>query len=200
MNKYTPQEDRFLIENHLTIPMKRISKMMGRNESSARQRLVRLGYTVPQEIAHKFKQESCFKKGSVPANKGKAMPEEIKEKVKATWFVKGSKPHNIKSDGAISMRKDKTGKVYKYIRTQKAKWELYHRYLWQNHHGHVPEDMIVSFKDGNSLNCDINNLELISREENMKRNSVQNLPEEIKNTIRTIAVLNRKINSYVKNN
>lgn len=184
----------------MKIPMKRISAMLGRNESSARQRLLRLGYTVPKEVAFKFAIESRLKKGHIPPNKGKAMSEELREKVKRTWFQKGINPHNTKSDGVITVRRDTTGKSYKYIRIKKSKWELLHRHIWMQVYGEIPKDMIISFKDHNSLNCVIENLELITRQENMKRNSVQNLPEEIKTAMRFVAGFNRKINTYVKNN
>lgn len=200
MNKFTKKEDKFILDNYMKIPMKRISSILGRNESSARQRLIRLGYTVPKDVALKFAIESRLKKGNIPPNKGKSMSEELREKVKSTWFPKGMNPHNTKADGEITIRRDTTGKLYKYIRIKKAKWELLHRYLWKQHYGEIPKEMIVSFKDRNSMNCVIENLELITRQENMKRNSVQNLPEEIKTAMRFVAGFNRKINTYVKNN
>lgn len=197
---YTAKEDQFILDNYKKLPMKRISAMLGRCESSARQRLHRLGYTVPKEVAMKFAAESRIKPGTVPPNKGKKMSDELREKIKRTWFRKGNDPHNTKSDGFVSVRKDKNGKFYKYVRIGKSNWELLHRHIWQTHHGKIPEGYIVSFKDGNSMNCVVENLELITREENMNRNSVQTLPEEIKTAIRYVAGFNRKLNSYVKNN
>ena len=46
------------------------------------------------------------------------------------------------------------------------RWEFLHRAVWEEHNGPIPEDMAVSFKDSNRLNCDINNLMLITRGEN----------------------------------
>ena len=43
--------------------------------------------------------------------------------------------------------------------------------------------MIIAFKDGNQLNCELENLEMISRIENMKRNiNRQKASESIKAT------------------
>lgn len=197
---YTAKEDQFILDNYKKLPMKRISAMLGRCESSARQRLHRLGYTVPKDVAMKFALESRIKPGTMPPNKGKKMSDELREKIKHTFFAKGHVPHNAKYDGHVSVRKDTSGRHYKYIRISQAKVELLHRHLWEQHYGKIPEGYIVSFKDRNTMNCVIENLELISREENMKRNSVQNLPEEIKTAIRYVAGFNRKINTYVKNN
>jgi hypothetical protein len=85
------------------------------------------------------------------------------------YFKKGIVPHNTKTDGAISIRRDKRGNMYKYIRLSKANWVQYHRYLWMQAYGSIPAKMVVTFKDGNSLNCTLENLKLITTAENMKR-------------------------------
>jgi hypothetical protein len=48
------------------------------------------------------------------------------------------------------------------------------------------------------MNITIENLELIDRAENMRRNSYVNLPEEIKEVIHIKKQITRKINSYGK--
>lgn len=199
MKKFTPEEDQFILDNYLTMPIKRISKMLGRADSVARQRLERLGYKVPKEVAAKFARESRYAPGSVPPNKGKDMPAEVKEKVKHTWFQRGNLPHNSKADGVIVSRRDNSGRNYLYIREAKAKWELLHRHLWRKHHGEIPPGMNVVFKDGNSENCQLDNLELVDRQALMKRNTIHNLPEEIRNTKLLIGSLNRKINRHEQN-
>lgn len=60
---FSKQEDQFILENYTSIPAKRIAKLLGRSESTARQRMKALGLIVPQDIIQKFKQESRFKKG-----------------------------------------------------------------------------------------------------------------------------------------
>lgn len=115
-----------------------------------------------------------FQKGQVSWNKGKPCP----------WahnngnFINGHQPHNTKHDGAITTRNDKSGHQYKWIRVSKGNWKMYHVYLWEQEHGKVPKGKIVVFKDGNTLNCTINNLELITRQEHARRNSGSiNLPD-----------------------
>lgn len=56
-----------------------------------------------------------------------------------------------------------TDRYYAYIRVAKAKWELYHRYLWEQEYGPIPDDHIVRFKDNDPTNLDLDNLELVSR-------------------------------------
>ena len=148
--------------------------------------------------------KGCFKKGLIPHNKGKRMKEyckpEIIETIRKTQFKKGNLPHNTKHDGFISLRKDKrTGIIYKYIRIEKAKFELMHRVIWQQHNGEIPKNHVVVFKDGNSLNCVIENLEMITMEENMKRNTIQRYPEELQTSLRLRSKLKKLIKQKSNN-
>lgn len=141
-----------------------------------------------------------FKKGHVPANKGKKMPKDLKEKIKHTFFKKGHTPVNTLHNGAITIRKDKRGIPQKFIRIEKMKWLYLSNYVWEKHNGPVPKGYNVVFKDKNTLNCEIENLELISDADLMLRNSIQNYPEDLKKTIRALQTLNKNIKKYEKQN
>ena len=107
-----------------------------------------------------------FCKGHVAWNKG------IKglHHSPATEFKAGHLPANTKYDGCLSLRKKQNGERYYYIRISQAKWVLYQRYIWELKYGKIPKGMIIAFKDKNVLNCKLENLEMISRIENLKRN------------------------------
>jgi hypothetical protein len=106
-----------------------------------------------------------FKKGINPWNAGRHV-----RMSPGTEFKKGMLPHNTKHDGYIGIRKDKTGRPYKVIRLSLGKWETYNRYVWKQHHGAIPKGMLVIHKDGDALNCQIDNLELMTRKANVMRN------------------------------
>ncbi len=108
-----------------------------------------------------------LKPGHKPWNKGKSYTANGSEK---TWFKKGHLPHNTKEDHAISIRYHVKGYHYKYIRLSKGIWVLLHRHIWEAVNGQIPKGYNVCFKDKNTLNCNIENLELVSRQENMRRN------------------------------
>lgn len=134
-----------------------------------------------------------FQPGHTPVNKGVKMPDHIYDKVKHSMFKKGHRPHNWKADGSIVERNDKTGRSYLYFKVKDSHWILYHNKIWMDHHGPIPEKHIISFKDGNTLNCDISNLELLSMAENAKRNSIHRFPDDVKEVIRLKAKLTKKI-------
>lgn len=121
-----------------------------------------------------------FQKGHKPANKGLKMSAATKEKSKHTFFETGHIPHNTKSDGVIVIRHDQRGVACKFIRIAKAKWIAYQRHIWQNEHGEIPKGSIIIFKDGNTMNCELSNLEMLTKAENMLRNSIHKMPPELK--------------------
>lgn len=160
-----------------------------RSESSGRHNFI--------EGGKKFR----FKPGDIPFNKGKEMPTEIYEKVKATMFKKGNRPHNWKPDGTIVERKDadQSGRVYLYYKVRDSKWILYHNKVWIDHNGPIPKGSLIRFIDGNTRNCDISNLEMVSMKDNMARNTIQRFPEEIQAIIKLTSKLNKKINGKKQN-
>ena len=51
-------------------------------------------------------------------------------------------------------------------------WELVHQRVWRAAHGAVPAGHAVVFKDGDKRNTKLGNLELVTRAELMRRNSI----------------------------
>ena len=134
--------------------------------------------------------EGRFKPGQIPSNKGQKMDPDQYEKCKVTFFATGHKPHNIKWNGYE--RYDKDG--YVMIRVNEGKFRLKHRVIWEQHNGLIPKGMIVVFRDKNRLNFDIKNLELITRQEGIKRNRIDQYPQELKTLIKLNNKLKKKIN------
>lgn len=190
----TPEIDRILKENYLLIGEKPLARMIGKSSSFVRIRKRQLGLIVPREIIEKRIQDSLRKKGDTPCNKGKKQVEymtpEAIERTKATRFKKGQKIHNEKLDKTVSIRRSK-GYPYRYIKMSNSNWVLYHRYVWEQINGPVPEGYIVVFKDRNQENCTIENLELITLEENMSRNTIMRYPEELRMTLKLQKKLER---------
>jgi hypothetical protein len=162
-------------------------------------RVAKLNFT-EDHPARKFQ----IKKGTVPVNKGKKQTEymtpEAVERTKRTRFKKGHLPSGTLRDYAVTERRDSSGRIYRHIRTGPARWVPYHRYLWEREYGKIPKGHNIRFRDGNPLNCAIDNLYLISRADQMRNeNSYQaRYPEEIRQLIQLKGALTRQIHKIEK--
>ncbi len=90
-----------------------------------------------------------------------------------TQFQKGGLPHNtIHGDALVIVtRRNKNRPAYQWVRVGFKTWKMYHVYLWEQVHGPVPDGHIVVFMNGDPADCRLENLELISKKVNMKRNN-----------------------------
>lgn len=140
-----------------------------------------------------------YKKGLVPHNKGLKMPDELYNKVKRTMFKKGNKPHNTQPNGTIRLQTKNNEKPYQYIKIADSDWRLLHRVIWEQHNGPIPPKHMIRFIDGNTMNCELSNLECVSMKKNMTDNTIQRYPEELKELMKLTAKLNRKINGKEQN-
>lgn len=165
--KWTEKEIEFLKNNYSRMTTRQLAAELGRTKAAVMNMLKKKGIRLPVDEKQRRFEESKFKSGNTPWNRG------IKglRWSPATEFKKGNVPPNTKFDGAVSIReKSKTKEKYLYIREAKRKWVLLHRKLWEQHYGPIPKGFVIRFKDGNPLNCVLENMELINRRENLKRN------------------------------
>ena len=108
--------------------------------------------------------DTRFKKGSVPLNKGcKVTSLEILERIRHTWFKKGQKARNHKPVGSERITVDG------YVEVKVAEpniWKLKHRLIWEEYHGELSKDMMISFINGDSTDCRIENLVVLNKQVN----------------------------------
>lgn len=139
----------------------------------------------------------CYPKGHVPANKGLRRPGFGPGRMKETQFKKGQLPHNADPDFYVlgALRVNAYGYIDMRISFAQGAlgWKALHTILWEDAHGPVPPGHALCFKDRDKLNVDLDNLELITRAELCRRNSIHNLPPQLKDTIYQLGRLNRRI-------
>ena len=78
-------------------------------------------------------------------------------------------------------------------RPARDRWKAVHICEWEDHHGPVPDGYIVTFKDGNKMHWDSENLELKNRKELLLKNTIHRYPDEVKALIRLQKKLERTI-------
>jgi hypothetical protein len=160
----TEDERNFIRDNYIKYTNHELAKITGRSEASIQ--------SIKREFKLSKKNEGCFKKGARAWNFRMKGAQPYHAKTVATQFKKGMVPGNTLHDGAITIRaahKDRNDKPYKFIRIE-GKWLLYHRWLWEQHHGAIPSKHIVTFVDGDTMNVTLENLQCISMAENARRN------------------------------
>lgn len=198
---FTPEEDSFITENYLTMPIKTMASKIGRSHVGIRGRLKNLNLVIPKEIIEQRKLESRYKKGREPENKGKKQSEYMTPEMIARTarhrFAKGHIPKNALEDWQESIVKDKRGIPYTKIKIPGERGLIYkHVWLWREANGKIPKGSVIIFKDKNTMNCVLENLERITKAENMIRNSIHNYPEDLKQVIKAKSILNKTLQKY----
>lgn len=116
--------------------------------------------------------DTRFKPGQVAHNKGVKLghtPENA--------FKPGYSPANKKAIGSICVRKRKH-LHYKYIKLETG-WKPLQYHVWETAHGPMPKKHFILFRDRNTMNCELHNLQLISFAENLSI-SANNLAAQAK--------------------
>jgi len=180
---YSSEELQWLSENRTLIIgdyHSRFAKKFGRKDVSATNL-----HALRKRKGWKTGRTGCYEKGNIPhPNAGLSGPNK-------TSFKKGHKPHNWKPVG--SRRINVEG--YIEVKTvEPAKWEQLHVLNWVRENGPVPEGYCVTFIDGDKLNCEPGNLELLSRGELAVINKMggKGIPPELRVTAKLVAKVHSK--------
>jgi hypothetical protein len=74
-------------------------------------------------------------------------------------------------------------------------WRRLHHVEWETANGPIPDGYVIAFRDGNVENIDIDNLELVHKDEWIKRYIPEHtMPPELAEVIRLKASLTRTLN------
>jgi hypothetical protein len=190
---YTPEQDAFL-KRHPILDRVILTALFNR-EFNENKNVEAIRNHCRRELGLKMVRVSNFKTGHKTWNKGKKgyCPEACKK----TWFKPKHDVHT-KGVGYESVKDNRWLRIKVTNEHQRASknFVVKHRWVWEQHHGKIPDGMIVSFKDNNRLNCDIDNLMLIPRGEFTrlcKSYNWLNEHKELKPVIQTLAKLHEAI-------
>ena len=181
MHRYSEEQKEFIITNNYGKYSKELAEMFNQHFNTN---------ITAKEIAYFRRNNKLnsgltgqFKKGNVPHNKGKKqieyMSQESIEKTKKTRFKIGNKPKNYRPVGSERITKDG------YIEVKVAdpnKWETKNKIIYKQYYGDIPEGHKIIYADGNQLNNDINNLILVSNNEELIMNRYRLRTEDIELT------------------
>ena len=115
-----------------------------------------------------------------------------------TQFKPGQRPHTWVPIGTEAINDD--GYLKRKVRDDaplgmtRRNWVFVHRELWEKHNGPIPRGHAVVFRNGDKADIRIENLELVTTRELMKRNSVHNLPAPLLEVVRLKGAVVRQVN------
>lgn len=144
-----------------------------------------------------------FPTGHTPANKGLRRPGWTAGRMAESQFKTGNRSgraaqiyqpigtERISKDGYLERKTNDNMPLQK-------RWRGVHLLMWEAINGPLPPGHCLVFINRDRSDIRLDNLQLITRRENMLRNTVHNLPQPIVETVRLRAVLVRKINQATK--
>ena len=136
--------------------------------------------------------------GHVPANKGLRRPGWGPGRMKETQFKPGQYPSARWDRDAYrigALRITTNGELQiRLSDDSRTGWCMMARYAWWSGTGRWPTaDEVVRARNGDPHDTRIENLELLTRAENMRRNTILNLPPALKGAIQSLGQFKRRI-------
>lgn len=203
---WTPDEEAYLRQHYADTKSQTIADHLGRSLGKVYAKASCMGLNkspafLASEASGRMKRPLhggkafWFKKGSVPANKGK--PAKYNANSAATQFGKGHRPANYCEVGTLRINSE--GYVDIKLADGHNQWFLLARYNWFLDTGYwTNSNEVFWYRDLDKENCEVSNLELITRREHMRRTTLHRLPPEMVQTILLRGRLTRVINRITK--
>lgn len=210
-HRWTDRELAMLRRDYPDTPTATIAEAMGVTPNVVSSKAARLG--IKKSAAYLASPAACrmrrdtigastrFKPGQIPWNKG--VRGLIYPGAVATQFKPGHRgvralaryqpigTERVTVDGYLER------KINDDMPLQK-RWRAVHIVLWEQVNGPLPAGHALVFRDRNKRNIGLENLELVTRAELMRRNSCHNYGPEIAKLVQLRGAINRKINNKEK--
>lgn len=186
VKRWTQWEVEYLIKHYATRTCADIAEWVHHSPRGVQTKAFTLGLHKSKEFKAERRKVGQFRNGQKPFNAGRKqetyMTAEGVANSSRTRFRKGEcrqdNPKNRKP-GYECLRTEK-GRSYWWIKPHDGRRMMpKHRYIWEQAHGPIPKGWCVMFKDKDTTNCDLDNLYIISRGAQLRKN-YDALPEERK--------------------
>ena len=144
-----------------------------------------------------------FQPGQVPWNKGKPYP--ARGRSAENHFKPGKRQgvavelyqpigaERLTKEGILQRKVNDDTPVHR-------RWQSVHSLVWIEAHGPIPEGHVVVFKPGMATTVaeeiTPDRLELVSRADLMRRNSVHHYPEELRSAVMALGQFKRRLREY----
>jgi hypothetical protein len=197
------QQVQYIRDHYLTMTSRQMEKHLGRSRCFIRSVMQNEGLSVPRHIIEERINKNKFKPGKISWNKGKPfmsmLAPEKRARIAAVQFQPGQQSHNTAPVGDVILKRER-GRYYWRIKLAQSRWEYYHRHIWKQHHGPIPKGHNVQFKNGDTMDCRIENLYMISRKQQGVINKAGGaaIPYELHSTVTLLSKLNQTVRHHEK--
>jgi hypothetical protein len=204
---WTPQDVDTLRQHYENTPTKVLAERLGRNVASLWHKARSIGLSKSIDLIRKMASEAMknpehggrkaqFQRGLTPWNKGISF--DSGGRSYETRFKPGQKPHTwnpigherISDLGYLQRKMTDTG-------VTRRDYVAVHHLVWQEAGREIPKGFALTFKDGNKRNFALDNLELVSRADLMRRNSYHNYGPEVAQLVQLRGAITRQINKRI---
>jgi len=201
MKRWTPAEMRSLAEMYSDAKNATLASVFGVTEPAIVAKACKLGLHKSEAFRREHGCRTGFRPGLVPWNRG--LPHAPGGRSAAAHFKPGNRPQTwvpvgstrVTKDGYLQRKVTDTGR-------SASDWRAVHALVWEAANGPIPRGHVVVFKPGRkTTNLDAvtaASVDLVSRADLMRRNSVHNYPPEIARLVQLRGALNRQINARSK--
>ena len=156
---------RYIAENHQGIGPKRMAQLVNETFGTSYSQGQLKGYYANHDLNSGL--TGRFEKGHTPPNKGRkgyCAPGAEKGHFKA-----GHTPYNKTPIGTVRIKSD--GYLWQKVGEGSRDWRQLSHILWERANGPIPEGCRLIYKDGDKLNCTLDNLALVTLGENAVMNN-----------------------------
>lgn len=207
---WSPEEDALLRARYADTRTADLAQQMGRSLSSTYQRAYQLGlvksdaYLASPAAGRTNGRQGLrtrFPKGHVPANKGvKRGRGWAPGRMRDGQFRKGERS-GIAAAHHRPIGSERLIDGYRYTKIADTpgvpwtrNWKQTHVLLWESAHGPLPSGHALVFKNRDRTDVRLGNLELLTRQELMARNTIHRLPEPVRQAAQLLGAVRRQIN------
>jgi len=141
-----------------------------------------------------------FKGGHAPQNKGLRRPGWFRGRMRETQYIRGTRNGKAAQHWMpIGATRLIEGYIYRKVSdvpnvAHTVNWKAESLLVWTRAHGAIPPGHKLAFRNGDRADCRLENLELVTHTEMMRRNSIHTvLPKPLADAVRQLAQLKRQI-------
>ena len=179
--RWTACEDDYLRKEYPERSNADLAQWLHRTPRAVQLHALKLGVQKsPEYMANSGFKRNQFKKGHAPFNKGRERrfwaSDEAQQCMAKGQFKPGEKRTTSPTYRPIGHEKVYAD-GYVWIITEHGRKQK-HRWLWEQANGPIPPDHCVKFKDGNRMNCSLDNLYLVSRADHARETRAALSPEK----------------------